>query len=562
MIDLSKMKGPSDKRYTWREGIIQIHITTACDFACTACHHASNLALTKPNTMTVEQFTTAIKSLDGYFGVYGVFGGNPCIHPQFEEICRILAKYVPFEQRGLFSNNLNGHGKLCREIFNPEYSNLNVHCSSEAEAEMRRDWPECHPKGLTDSRHSPPFVAMRDMIDLSRDQMERLIESCDVNQVWSPLIGLFRGELRAWFCEMAATQSEVHQWEPDYPDTGLPVISDWWRKPLSEFKHQIDKHCFDCGMPLRGMGDLAVSGTKEYVSETHKSILKFKRPGSRVINLVDNTKQLHGHVKVATDYIENGTNYMENKEVKILIGVITAEMVRRADFYDYFNMLEKPAGTGIAFIHGQSPARGRNMIIEQALEHDFTHVLFVDDDVAFSPDAMMKLLAHNKDIVSGLYLMRNYPHHPIMFDEALDDGRCFTHYLSDGESGLVKIVAAGAGFLLIKTEVLRKMIPFCPGKLDKTCWFTLGELENDHWCDDIAFFKHARAAGIDDMWVDLSCIIGHMAQVTVWPNPINGKWQTTYDTKGAQTISAPQITMDEVLAKREEVKQQELANVG
>lgn len=215
---------------------------------------------------------------------------------------------------------------------------------------------------------------------------------------------------------------------------------------------------------------------------------------------------------------------------KVLIGVPTAEMARRADFYDYFNLLEKPLGSGITFVHGQSPARNRNLIIRQAIDNNFTHVFFMDDDIAFKPDMLMRLLAHDKDIVSGLYYMRHYPHRPIMFDYADEEGRCRHHYLRDEDEGLMEVVATGLGCLLIKTDVFRNM---------EEPWIRMGELEKDHWCDDIGFYKRAREKGYKG-YCDLDVLVGHMAQLTVWPNKIDGKWMSTYDTHGEGSVSVHQ----------------------
>lgn len=305
MLNYSKMRAPSDARPTWMQGVMQIHITRACDLSCTNCTQGSNLG-GKPVVMDLLQFTRAVRSVNNYPGVVGIFGGNPCIHPQFEEICEILAANIPFEQRGLWSNNLNGHGKLCRATFNPAYSNLNVHCSQKAFMEMVRDWPECHPKGLDDSRHSPPWVAMKDITDLSVEAQESLIENCDINQLWSAMIGVFRGELRGWFCEIAGAQSMLHANEPDYPDTGF-LINDnhWWQQPIETFKHQIDKHCFECGIPLKGKGSLAL-GNDEYVSATHLPIYNLKKPLGKRVHVITKLDELGGHVMRATDYIENG----------------------------------------------------------------------------------------------------------------------------------------------------------------------------------------------------------------------------------------------------------------
>jgi hypothetical protein len=218
-------------------------------------------------------------------------------------------------------------------------------------------------------------------------------------------------------------------------------------------------------------------------------------------------------------------------EPKICIGIPTSEMARQAVFYDHLDFLQKPENTIISRSHGQSPARNRNNIIEIALKSDCTHILFIDDDVAFRPQALLQLLAHDVDMVTGLYTMRNWPHQPIIFDLANEDGGCSHTYLSDGRSGLIKIVASGLGFCLIKTKVFRGLQP---------PWITLGELEKDHWCDDIAFFRKAYFAGFE-LYCDLECPVGHMATVTLWPNRIDGIWYTSYDTSGRTIPSVPQL---------------------
>lgn len=303
------MKMPKDRRNVWRGGVLQIWVTRACDKACFGCTQGSNLG-GKPGMMTPEQFEQAAISLKGYFGVVGVFGGNPCIHPKFPQLCEILEKHIPFEQRGLWSNNLNGHGPLCRQTFNHKVSNLNTHLDQAAYDEIRRDWPEAGEPNLkpcdSDSRHSPPFVAMQDMEDMNDEERWNLIARCDVNQFWSAMIGVFRGELRAWFCELAGAQAMLHQHEPGYPDTGLPVTEGWWKKSADEFAHQIRYHCMACGIPLRGFGQLAVGGEFEQVSKTHLAVYSPKTKG-RPVELVSITSQLGDRLPKATDYVQNST---------------------------------------------------------------------------------------------------------------------------------------------------------------------------------------------------------------------------------------------------------------
>lgn len=294
------MKAPGDRRKNAFHlgGVIQIHLGRACNLACTGCTQASQLRGKAP-WMTPSQFRVACESLADYYGVVGVFGGSPCLHPEFRDICTTLSDEIEWERRGLWSNNLNGHGALCRATFNPNVSNLNVHQDAEAAAEIRRDWPEATIIGeREDSRHSPPWVAMQDMEDMSDAERWELIAGCDVNQFWSAMVCVFRGELRGYFCEIAAAQAMLHQHEPDYPDLGVPIEPGWWKRPMRDFADQVGFHCFACGVPLRGAGDWA-NGDTEYVSKTHADVFVPKK--KRSVVTVTKRSQL-GSVERSTNY--------------------------------------------------------------------------------------------------------------------------------------------------------------------------------------------------------------------------------------------------------------------
>lgn len=216
---------------------------------------------------------------------------------------------------------------------------------------------------------------------------------------------------------------------------------------------------------------------------------------------------------------------------KIMIGIPTAGFIRHAGFMDYFNQIEKPEGTMVSFSHGASPARGRNLMIEAALDNNCSHVFFLDDDMAPQPDILFRLLSHKQDIVTGLYLMRNYPHLPVLFNEVFPDGKNKHLFLTDEVQGLVEVTNCGLGAVLIQTEVFRIM---------QKPWITLGELEKDGWCDDIAFFNRARQTGFR-IFCDTDARIGHMTQTIVFPHNHEGKWITAFNTGSLEAIQVPQL---------------------
>lgn len=225
--------------------------------------------------------------------------------------------------------------------------------------------------------------------------------------------------------------------------------------------------------------------------------------------------------------------------VKVFIAVPTADIGRRPEFYDYLDVMDKPDGTVSSRAHGQSPARNRNIMIQQALDHNCTHIAFFDDDIVVNKDTLFRLLEHrDRDIVTGLYLMRSFPHQPIIFDYSNDKGECKHHYPDSKEMGLIEIVNCGLGCCLIKTDVFRTM---------EKPWIRLGELEKDHWCDDIGFFNRARQYGYK-LYCDLSIRVGHMTGVTVWPNVVDGKWMVSYDTRGTSQVIFPAVVPEGVTA--------------
>lgn len=232
---------------------------------------------------------------------------------------------------------------------------------------------------------------------------------------------------------------------------------------------------------------------------------------------------------------------MGDQAVKVLVGLSTAEHIRKADFLPHFLGLKKPDNTLVITVHGQSPASARNTIAEQAIINDCTHVFFLDDDMIPQPDTLLKLLEHDKDIVSGLYLLRTFPHFPAFFDEAFDTGFCKYAFLDGRDTVLEKGVNAGLGAVLIKTEVFKN--------LEKP-WVRLGEIIKDGWCDDVGFFNRCRAAGYD-IYCDLNAPVGHMTTVTLWPEKHGDKWFTNYKHPNG-TILFPQNvpTQEEIEADK------------
>lgn len=221
-----------------------------------------------------------------------------------------------------------------------------------------------------------------------------------------------------------------------------------------------------------------------------------------------------------------------------VVGISSAESARHALFYSSLTNVSKPAGTALAHAIGSSISKNRNSITAQALAAGAEWIWYVDDDQIFSADALLKLLARNVSIVSGLYLQRKAPYIPHIYDREELDGAVHAQCLEPGESGLKSVLATGAGCLLVRTAVLKQMEP---------PYWRLGQIGgqrgSDEWGDDIDFCRRARAKGFT-IWCDLDVPVGHFMTGLVCPGQdTDGLWRTALmESDGTPIISFPAPT--------------------
>jgi hypothetical protein len=163
-----------------------------------------------------------------------------------------------------------------------------------------------------------------------------------------------------------------------------------------------------------------------------------------------------------------------------------------------------PVNTQVQFKVGPDRGRSRDWLVEQSLERGSEWILFLDDDHSFPPSLLIQLLSHDKPIVASLYLQRANPFLPIAFGSRDDEGMYTPidlHGLPD--KGLVPIVGAGAGGMLIRSEVFYD-IP--------APWF----LHTDEQSEDLFFCARAIEAGFP-LFVDLEARLGHITPINIVP---------------------------------------------
>ncbi len=254
--------------------------------------------------MSLECFREAIQSLRDWPGVIGIFGGNPCNHPKFPELCEILCEEIPDQRhRGLWSNDLLQHGEIARKTFYPNGRfNLNAHAVSQAAQGIEQHLPG---KIIKDSviwpaTHSA-ILAHHEDYGVGNALWNELRERCDINLKWSGAIAERDGKPFAYFCEVAAALDGVRG-----TNHGMPVVPGWWRQGMEapDFQTQIKKCCdAGCGVPLHMRGHKDFHETYD-ISPSWAMKLPEKPRGNVKVQVHDD---FPGGVPENTDYMHHRT---------------------------------------------------------------------------------------------------------------------------------------------------------------------------------------------------------------------------------------------------------------
>ena len=245
------MRSPADME------IIQIDITNACPHLCSNCtrfcgHHK------KPFFMDEDTFSKAAESMKGFPGTVGVMGGEPTLHPKFEELLTIyrdtlfpgreldagrepIADFSAYSQTlllgieqgvpGLWTSLGAGYAKhfeIIQEIFS--FQAINDHTNA----------------GL----HQALLVSRKDL-GIPDEEWFPLRDKCWIQNLWSAAIT----PKGAFFCEVAAALDMLF----DGPG-GWPIEPGWWKRTPDEFGDQLN-WCELCSAALNVPRNIANTKT-------------------------------------------------------------------------------------------------------------------------------------------------------------------------------------------------------------------------------------------------------------------------------------------------------------
>ena len=75
---------------------MQIDITNICGLDCIYCtRYNKHLRNNQRYNMELDYFEKVLQSLEEWPNIIGIIGGEPLLHPKFEEICEIFNERSP-----------------------------------------------------------------------------------------------------------------------------------------------------------------------------------------------------------------------------------------------------------------------------------------------------------------------------------------------------------------------------------------------------------------------------------------------------------------------------------
>lgn len=176
--------------------------------------------------------------------------------------------------------------------------------------------------------------------------------------------------------------------------------------------------------------------------------------------------------------------------------------------------------------------RARHLIIAAFLRSPCDRLFFIDADIGFTADQVLRILAHDRDVIGGIYRKKTLDREDYAVNLLPNpDGTV----LRDDSTGALRARHVATGFLCIKRQVLERMISAFPQlryRLDPASQTTVGNeyahalmepyidpVTLDYNSEDWAFCERWRAIG-GECWVDPGLILEHWGTLCLTGDPM------------------------------------------
>lgn len=195
---------------------------------------------------------------------------------------------------------------------------------------------------------------------------------------------------------------------------------------------------------------------------------------------------------------------------RVLLCVPTFENIYPDTFKSLWDMDKGEHEVDFEFIRGYDCATARNNCVQRMLDGGYDYLMMVDNDVTVPRDALLNLMEHGKQVVSGYYAHRNKD----------NPGNSTTNLCKTGEFNytkqytgeelrellaqgkvLIRIHGGGMGCILIRRDVI---------ELLKFPWFDwVNYINGTMLSEDLFFCERCKTAKVK-LYADTRVACGHM----------------------------------------------------
>lgn len=187
--------------------------------------------------------------------------------------------------------------------------------------------------------------------------------------------------------------------------------------------------------------------------------------------------------------------------------------------------------------------RARNILTAMFLESDCTHLMFIDADIEFEPESILRMLSMNKPIIAGAYPKKALDWESIRkaaVEGKPDISKYGAQYAINlkfidprtkqvnSDKGAIEVLDASTGFFMIQRQVFEKMIHAYPElhykndssidpKFNKHCYALFDTMldpdDNRYLSEDYTFCRRWQKIG-GKIWLDPNTQLSHVGAFT------------------------------------------------
>lgn len=160
----------------------------------------------------------------------------------------------------------------------------------------------------------------------------------------------------------------------------------------------------------------------------------------------------------------------------------------------------------VAIESGTLVYMARDRLAGKAVNHGFSHVLWLDSDMVFEPEIVEDLQFSGHDFVTGIAHGRRKPFVSCLFKN-IDLNHLELWQLKDYPADTFEVAGCGMACCLISTEIIKAVM------IRYGTAFTPFQ----QYGEDISFCKRARDLGFK-IYAEPTVRLGHIAHIAIWPD--------------------------------------------